>query len=44
MKLDWCLSKGLDVVDAAMGNDEFTMSDHKYLLVKYRLPAAPVES
>lgn len=33
-KLDWTLLRGLQVLSASMGNDDYAASDHRWLLVK----------
>lgn len=36
-KLDWVLLRGCRVVSKAMGNDAYTASDHKWLMVEVEL-------
>jgi hypothetical protein len=36
-KLDWALLRGMHVVAKSMGNDDYSASDHKWLLVEVQL-------
>jgi hypothetical protein len=36
-KLDWCLLRGMRVLQQQMGNDDYAASDHKWLLVEVDL-------
>jgi hypothetical protein len=36
-KLDWCLLRGCHVVQKAMGNSDYSASDHKWLCVAVQL-------